>query len=214
MSLSKKISLAVRCSLPLAGFVLANCTVTTTARPAAGTLTVQPPQANVSVQAQAQTQPVYQQPTTVYTGQPVAAPVYSAPPMVVGGGWVTTGYAENDYVSYHMSLRARQFAAGYMPITQLYRSSMGQGQTQFVTVTASPGRCYRIIGVGGVGVRDLDLRLRDQSGNVIDQDVATDNFPVLGLQRQLCLNWAGSFQVEIMMYSGGGEFGVQAFATP
>lgn len=216
MSLSKKISLAVRCSLPLAGFVLANCTVSTTARPATGTLTVQPPQANVSVQTQpTYQQPVYQQPqTTVYTGQPVAAPVYAAPPMVVGGGWVTTGYAESDYVSYHMSLRARQFAAGYVPITQLYRSSMGQGQTQFVTVTASPGRCYRIIGVGGVGVRDLDLRLRDQGGNVIDQDVATDNFPVLGLQRQLCLNWAGSFQVEIMMYSGGGEFGVQAFATP
>jgi hypothetical protein len=65
-----------------------------------------------------------------------------------------------------------------------------------------------------VFVRDLDLRLRDMNGNVIDQDVATDNFPVLGLQRQLCLNWAGSFQVEIIMYSGGGEFGVQAFATP
>ena len=65
-----------------------------------------------------------------------------------------------------------------------------------------------------MGVGDLDLRLRDMNGNVIDQDVATDNFPVLGLQRQLCLNWAGSFQVEIIMYSGGGEFGVQAFATP
>jgi hypothetical protein len=92
--------------------------------------------------------------------------------------------------------------------------SSGQGQRQFVTVTATPGRCYRIIGVGGQGVRDLDLRLRDQSGNVVDQDVATDNFPVLGLQRPLCLNWTGTFQIEVIMYSGGGEFGVQAFATP
>ena len=33
-----------------------------------------------------------------------------------------------------------------------------------------------------------------------------------GLQRPLCLNWSGTFQVEIIMYSGGGEFGVQAFA--
>lgn len=209
MSLSNKLSLVFRCSLPLLGFVLADCTVTTTARPAQGTLTVQPPQTTVAVQ-----QPTMQVNTGMAVApMPVAAPVYAAPPSVVGGGWMTTGYAENDYVSYHMSLRARQFAAGYTPITQLYRSSMGQGQSQFVTVTASPGRCYRIIGVGGVGVRDLDLRLRDGSGNVIDQDVATDNFPVLGLQRQLCLNWAGSFQVEIMMYSGGGEFGVQAFAT-
>ena len=33
------------------------------------------------------------------------------------------------------------------------------------------------------------------------------------LQRQLCLNWTGTFQIEVIMYSGGGEFGVQAFAT-
>ena len=225
MSLSKKISIVVRCSLPLAGFVLANCTVTTTARPAQGTLTVQPPAANVSVQtqpavvqtqpvyAQPQPQPVYAQPQPVYTGQPVVAPVYQAPPSVVGGGWVTTGYAENDYVSYHMSLRARQFAAGYVPITQLYRSQMGQGQRQYVTVTASPGRCYRIIGVGGVGVRDLDLRLRDMSGNVIDQDVATDNFPVIGLQHQLCPTTPGAYRLEVLMYAGAGEFGVQVYGN-
>ena len=212
MSLSNKLSLAVRCSLPLLGFVLAQCTVRTNAMPASGSIQVQP--ATVQVQP-VQTQVQYQQPmvNAGVTVQPVTAPVYSAPPGVVGGGWMTTGYAENDYVSYHMTLRARQFAAGYMPITQMYRSSMGQGQREFVTVTATPGRCYRIIGVGGVGVRDLDLRLRDMNGNVIDQDVATDNFPVLGLQRQLCLNWAGSFQVEIIMYSGGGDVGVQAFAT-
>ena len=150
--------------------------------------------------------------------------MYAAPPNVgvgvgvnvgyspVGGNWVTNGYAEQDFVSYHMSLRARQFAAGYVPITQLFRSTMGQGQRQYVTVDAQPGRCYRVIGVGGAGVRDLDLRLRDMNGNVLDQDVATDNFPVIGLQRPLCLNWAGTFQIEVIMYSGGGEFGVQAFA--
>ena len=55
--------------------------------------------------------------------------------------------------------------------------------------------------------------VRDMNGNVVDQDVATDNFPVLGLNRQLCPTWTGTFQVEIIMYSGGGDVGVQAFAT-
>ena len=123
MSLSNKLSIAFRCALPLMGFVLANCTVRTTAQPASGTLHVQPAQTSVAVQQpvyqQPQQQVVYQQPTVGV--QPVAAPVYAQPPTVVGGGWVTQGYAENDYVSYHMSLRARQFAAGYMPITQIYR---------------------------------------------------------------------------------------------
>lgn len=235
MSVRTKFLLVMSCGLTaLGGLALTDCMVTGTAqaRPG-GTITVQP-SATVStgtVVAQptyAQTtyaQPTYQQP--VY--QQPAQPVYAAPPPVgvgvgvgVGGaigfqpvsqGWVTNGYAEGDFVSYNMSLRARQFAAGYVPITQLYRAVMGQGQTQSISVTATPGRCYRIIGVGGAGVRDLDLRLRDMNGNVIDQDVATDNFPVLGLQRPLCLNWTGTFQIEVIMYAGGGEFGVQAFAS-
>ena len=230
MSVRTKFLLVVSCGLPvLSSLALTDCVVTgqAQARPG-GTITVQPATTTVSTGVVAQ--PTYAQ-TTYAAPQPVyqqAQPVYASPPPVVGGGvavggaigfvpvsqqWVTNGYAENDFVSYHMSLRARQFAAGYVPITQLYRAVMGQGQTQMVSVTATPGRCYRIIGVGGAGVRDLDLRLRDMNGNVVDQDVATDNFPVLGLQRPLCLNWTGTFQIEVIMYSGSGEFGVQAFAS-
>jgi hypothetical protein len=202
----------------IAGLALTGCVVRGTGTVGTqGTINVQPMQTTVV----AQPAPVYQNPAAVAVAQPN---MYAAPPGVgasvgvnvgfspVSANWVTNGYAEQDFVSYHMSLRARQFAAGYMPITQLFRSSMGQGQRQYVTVNAQPGRCYRIIGVGGAGVRDLDLRLRDMNGNVLDQDVATDNFPVLGLQRPLCLNWSGTFQIEVIMYSGGGEFGVQAFA--
>lgn len=223
MSTRASVLTVVRVGVSLiAGLALTDCVVRGSAGTygTTGSINVQP--STVAVQpvqttVVAQPAPVYQSPATV-----AQAGVYAAPPGVgvgaaigfqpVGATWVTNGYAEQDFVSYHMSLRARQFAAGYVPITQLFRSTMGQGQRQYVTVDAQPGRCYRIIGVGGAGVRDLDLRLRDMSGNVLDQDVATDNFPVLGLQRPLCLNWSGTFQVEIIMYAGGGEFGVQAFA--
>ncbi len=211
----------------IAGLALTGCVVRgTSGYGTTGTINVQP--STIAVQPVqttviAQPAPVYQNPAAFAVAQPN---VYTAPPGVgmgvgvgvnvgfgpVSNNWVTNGYAEQDFVSYNMSLRARQFAAGYTPITQLFRSSMGQGQRQYVTVDAQAGRCYRVIGVGGAGVRDLDLRLRDMSGNVIDQDVATDNFPVLGLQRPLCLNWSGTFQIEVIMYSGGGEIGVQAFA--
>ncbi len=225
MTLSSTLSLVLRCSVTLvAGLALTDCVVRTTPIRTAGTITVQPGTTTVTSQpVYQQPQPVYQQPQQVVVQQ--QQPVYQPPQpvygggvsvnagMVVGGGWVTDGYAQNDFVSYNMSMRARQFAAGYIPVTNLFRSSMGQGQTQFVTVQINPGRCYRIIGVGGPGVQDLDLRMRDMNGNVVDQDVATDNFPVLGLNRQLCPTWTGTFQVEIIMYSGGGDVGVQAFAT-
>jgi len=211
--------------------LLGGCVVTgRTAMQPSGSITVQP---SATVQTSGT---VYAQPTTTVYTQPSAPPpvsgasvgvgvggvyagagVYAAPPAVgfvpVGAGWMTDGYDQNDYVAYHMTLRARQFAAGYIPITQLFRGQLGQGQRQYVTITAQPGRCYRIVGVGGQGVRDLDLRLLDMNGNVLDQDVATDNFPVLGLQRNLCLNWQGTFRIEVIMYSGAGTFGLQAFAT-
>jgi hypothetical protein len=236
MTLSPKIVLALRSAVAVVGgLALTDCVVRARPQPVSYQVRAQPtyvaqPAPPPVVQAQptyVQQQPTYVQQQPVYA-QPQG---YQQPPPVVGaqvgaqvggvgfaagaqvgGGWTTDGYAESDYVSYHMSLRARQFAAGFYPITQLFRAQMGQGQRQYVTVTATPGRCYRIIGVGGQGVRDLDLRLRDTNGNVVDQDVATDNFPVLGLQRPLCLNWTGTFQIEVIMYSGGGEFGVQAFA--
>lgn len=210
----------------VASLALGACTVRGQASAPTGTVHVQPASYSASTSVQAgyqQPGPVYQQSTVA-----VAQPGYSAPAPVtgvavgvgiggqvplVGPGWSAEGYAPSDFVSYNMTLRARQFAAGYLPISSLYRGTMYQGQRQVVTVTATAGRCYRIIGVGGPGVRDLDLRLRDMNGTVIDQDVATDNFPVLGLQRPLCLNWTGSFQVEVIMYAGGGEYGLQAFAS-
>jgi hypothetical protein len=241
MTSSSMVTFALRSALTLVGgLALTDCVVSGTARPPVYTVQTQQPSYSVQTQQPVyqQPQPVYQQPQPVYQQpvaqpvyqQPVAQPVYQAPPsvgvgvgvsagvsvgggMVVGNNWVTNGYAENDFISYNMSMRARQFASGMVPATQLFRAAMGQGQRQFVTVQIAPGRCYRIVGVGGPGVQDLDLRMRDANGNVVDQDVATDNFPVLGLNRQLCPTWAGTFQVEIIMYSGGGDIGVQAFAT-
>lgn len=228
MSLRSRSLFIVGCGASLAAsFALGACTVRGQASAPTGTIQVQPTQASYS--ASASTSVGYQQPAPVYQQSTVAVarPTYAAPAPVgvavgvgiggqvplVGPGWSAEGYAPSDFVSYNMTLRARQFAAGFLPISSLYRGTMYQGQRQVVTVTATAGRCYRIIGVGGPGVRDLDLRLRDMNGNVIDQDVATDNFPVLGLQRPLCLNWTGSFQVEVIMYAGGGEYGLQAFAS-
>jgi hypothetical protein len=221
MNRASMVSLAVRAILPLAGLYYAGCVVQGQARVPTGSINVQ---AGGTTTATATTTTAYAQPAqaTVYS-QPAAPPavyagggVITAPPPAVyapvGASWMTTGYAEADYVAYNMTLRARQFAAGYIPVTDIYRSQMYQGQHIRVTVTASAGRCYRVIGVGGPGVQDLDLRLYDMNGNMLDQDIATDNFPVLGMQRPLCLNWNGAFVIDIHMYAGGGQIGVQAFA--
>ena len=201
------LSLTILASLPAAG--LMGCTASTPA----GTMTVQqppppPPQ-----------QPVMQQ-------QVVTAPAMMQPTASVGSGsqgsmvsqtWTATGYNVSDFVSNHMTLRARQFANGFIAVTDLVRGMMRHGERRTVVAAVVGGHCYRIIGVGGAGVQDLDLYLRDLTGNVIDQDRAPDNFPVIGLDRQLCLP-AGmgnqSAQLEIRMARGEGEIGVQVFGSP
>ena len=203
------LSLTILASLPAAG--LMGCTASTPA----GTMTVQqppppPPQ---------QQQPVMQQ-------QVVTAPAMMQPTASVGSGsqgsmvsqtWTATGYNVSDFVSNHMTLRARQFANGFIAVTDLVRGMMRHGERRTVVAAVVGGHCYRIIGVGGAGVQDLDLYLRDLTGNVIDQDRAPDNFPVIGLDRQLCLPQGmgnQSAQLEIRMARGEGEIGVQVFGSP
>ncbi len=131
--------------------------------------------------------------------------------------WTATGYNAADFVSNHMTLRARQFANGFIAVTDLVRGVMRHGERRTVVAAVVGGHCYRIIGVGGSGVEDLDLYLRDMTGNVLDQDRQPDNFPIIGLDRQICLP-AGmgnqSAQLEIRMARGEGEIGVQVFGSP
>ncbi|MBL8604647.1 MAG: hypothetical protein JNK72_22165 [Myxococcales bacterium] len=116
-----------------------------------------------------------------------------------------------DFISSQMTMRQQQFAQGMNPVLPLTRGNLAQGGTQNYAVQMTPGQCYKIIGVGGPGVTDLDLKLYDPAGTMVDQDIATDNFPVIGLSHQLCPQTGGQYRLEVLMYQGTGEFGVQVF---
>ncbi len=122
-------------------------------------------------------------------------------PMAAGG----------DFIAGQMSQRQAQFATGMAAVLPLTRGTLATGGSQNYAVNMVPGQCYKIIGVGGPGVSDLDLKLYDPTNEMVDQDIATDNFPVIGLQRQLCPTAAGQYRLEVLMFSGAGEFGVQVF---
>ncbi len=172
-----------------------------------------------------QPQPVAE-PTPPPPQQPVGPGVVTAAPTTGGTGsvgsivsptWTATGYNVGDFVSNHMTLRARQYANGFMAITELVRGNMRHGERRHVQAGVRSGHCYRIIGVGGSGVRDLDLYLRGPGGVLIDQDRAPDNFPVIGLDRQICIPQGMGDQfadLEIVMARGEGEIGVQVFGSP
>ena len=120
-----------------------------------------------------------------------------------------------DFVTQQMNARYAQFAPDMVPTSPLHHGYLQQGQEERFETVLEAGRCYRVIGVGGPAMRDLDLFIVDENGNAIAQDTATDNFPVLGLgDTPICPRWTGPFYVRALAYSGYGEYGLQIFRTP
>ncbi len=141
-------------------------------------------------------------PPGVQPTQPGMQPMQ--PGMQPGGG---------DFITSQLQMRQQQFAAGMNPVMPMARGTLATSATQNYSVPLQAGHCYKIIGVGGPGVTDLDLKLYSPTSQMVDQDVATDNFPVIGLQHQLCPTTPGAYRLEVLMYAGAGEFGVQVYGN-
>ena len=132
-------------------------------------------------------------------------PTPPAPPPVPG--------QPTDVLARSMQVHAQQLAPGMMPATPIFRGHLEQTQTQDFQAVLQPGKCFKIIGVGGEGVSDLDLYLFDPNNVALQQDTETDAYPVLGLESPICPQAAGQFRVQVRMYQGTGDFAVQVFAT-
>lgn len=76
------------------------------------------------------------------------------------------------------------------------------------------GHCYRILGVGGTGVVDLDLALFD--GDQIEryQDASSDRYPQLGVRPSLCPRQAQAYRLEVRAYRGQGPYSVTVYESP
>jgi hypothetical protein len=82
-----------------------------------------------------------------------------------------------------------------------------------VQAVMQAGKCFKIIGIGDIGVQDLDLKLFDPNGVQLQQDVETDNYPALGVEAPICPSTAGAYRLQVHMYRGSGPFGVQVYET-
>lgn len=144
------------------------------------------------------------------------APRVSAPPPTAGYAVaVSATGAAPDFISQAMALRAQQFAYDMVPSSYLEHGYLYEGQEEQFSTVFETGRCYRIIAVGSPTMIDLDLFIYDENWNLIDQDTATDNQPVLGMgANMMCPRWTGPFFVTARAYRGFGEYGIQIFRTP
>jgi hypothetical protein len=113
-----------------------------------------------------------------------------------------------------LAQKAKKYARGLLPDGSIIRGTLQEGARSDHLLVLRGGYCYRILGVGGDGVEDMDLFLYDPDGVQTQQDPGQDRFPVLGLQVELCPAASGAFRLQTLMYKGGGAYAVRIYRTP
>lgn len=87
-------------------------------------------------------------------------------------------------------------------IVHIEVDKLEKGQSYAVTRALHSSNRYKIVGVGGVGIKDLDIYLHDQNGNLIDKDISRDNLPEVDVAPR----WSGDFRIRINLYELEDEY--------
>lgn len=152
--------------------------------------------------------------TLTSCGQELTESAFQEPPTAVSG---REQRIPSDRVSAPMAPELAALAehrgAGMVPVTGAWSGELEEGTHRDVQVVLEPGRCYRILGVGGPGVEDLDLILFDSNGLLKLQDTAQDPRPVVGLVPPLCPESAGVYRLRVRSHRGAGSYVAQLFGT-
>jgi hypothetical protein len=76
-----------------------------------------------------------------------------------------------------------------------------------------PGWCYKVVGLGGEGVQDLDVRVYDPNSVLLQRDTTQDPEPHLGQMRPICPAESGTYRLEVRVSEGEGAFAVQLYRS-
>jgi len=88
---------------------------------------------------------------------------------------------------------------------------LNNNQSQTFNVNLRSGISYAFVGVCDEDCQDIDLRVYDENGSLVDSDTGADDYPLVTVSPR----WSGQFQVKVTManctastcYYGMGVFG-------
>lgn len=127
-------------------------------------------------------------------------------------GFVATSDPESDIAGLGKSCGAR---LGHKPITDVRLGAQGEADAvdRFV-FTAVAGKCYRVIAVGGSGIRDLDVQVVAADGRVMGADDGREGWAIVPLREPLCVQEGGTLVVEASVGKGTGRYALQVWGGP
>ena len=98
----------------------------------------------------------------------------------------------------------------YEPSHEPYVGKLYDDSKESVIFELREGNTYKIVGVSDQDCRDLDLRLYDQNGYLIDSDLEFDEYPLVSVTPRR----SGPFELEVRMPSCSAAYcyyGIGAF---
>ncbi len=115
-------------------------------------------------------------------------------------GFAVTGNAVNDLADL-----ARRCASGMQQIVPPVKHVFKEGEAASFPVIF-PAGCFRVIAVGGAGVKDVDLMLKNNAGTLIAADLTPDDvYPMIHPNKEICFDALQILTMSMVVKKGSGE---------
>lgn len=111
---------------------------------------------------------------------------------------------EPRYVAVHNAMTAM----GLSQSGSISEGSLAEGGESVVTSMMTPGTCYTILALGSGSVADIDVVVRDASGNEVAHDATSDGQAAA----QFCPSYGGEFTLAVRMTRGSGSYVVSSWS--
>ncbi|MEQ8453628.1 MAG: hypothetical protein RLO52_04525 [Sandaracinaceae bacterium] len=118
-----------------------------------------------------------------------------------------------DELEARLRARGQEVAPWMIRDGEALRGEADEGGARDYSHAMHPGWCYKVVGLGGEGVEDLDLRVYDPNQVLIQRDTTRDAQPYLGQMRPICPGSSGTFRIEVRVVTGAGPFAVQVYRS-
>lgn len=139
-------------------------------------------------------------PVALEAGVAAADAGSDAPAVACWKGFTPTGNPEADVVEL-----GNRCAQGMSQLVPPVKHTFKAGESKSVPVPIVPG-CYRVIAVGGKGVKDVDLALKDASGKIVAADMTPDDvFPMIHPNKEFCAEAVQFLNLVITVKKGSGD---------
>jgi hypothetical protein len=85
---------------------------------------------------------------------------------------------------------------GYTRTHDVEYASLRDDASDYYTLDLRKGYTYKIVAVCDADCSDMDLKIYDENGNLIDEDTESDDTPIVNVTPK----WTGEYELYVKMY--------------